>query len=72
VVAVRLSLLPVADACCAYALSRLPSSGQHHFVFWILSTRMMPPVAVAIPMFFIYKDANLLDTYTGLSLFMPS
>ena len=40
----------------AYALSRLPIRGQQHFMGWILSTRMMPPVAVAIPMFFIYKN----------------
>ena len=39
----------------AYALSRLPMRGQQHFMGWILSTRMMPLVAVAIPMFFIYK-----------------
>jgi multiple sugar transport system permease protein len=69
VVAVGSTLLTVAvaDACglCAVtpALSR-PAP----FVFWILSTRMMPPVACRNPMFFIYKGANLLDTYTGLIL----
>jgi len=52
----------------AYALSRMRFRGQHHFVFWILSTRMMPPVAVAIPLFFIYKDFGLLDTYSGVIL----
>ena len=40
----------------AYSLSRIPIKGQQHFMGWILSTRMMPPVAVAIPMFFIYKN----------------
>src|SRR5690606_13585895 len=63
------TLLTVAIATLAsYALSRLRFRGQHHFVFWILSTRMMPPVAIAIPMFFIYKGAGLLDTYTGVIL----
>lgn len=52
----------------AYALSRLRFRAQHHFVFWVLSTRMMPPVAIAIPMFFIYKGFGLLDTYTGIIL----
>ena len=33
---------------------------------WILSTRMMPPVAVAIPMFFIYKNIGLMDTHLGI------
>lgn len=49
----------------AYALSRMPFRGRHHFVFWILSTRMMPPVAVALPMFFFFRWANLIDTYAG-------
>ena len=47
----------------AYALSRLPMRGQQHFMGWILSTRMMPPVAVAIPMFFIYKNIGLMDSF---------
>lgn len=52
----------------SYALSRMSFRGRHHFVAWILSTRMMPPVAVAIPVFFIYKELSLLDTYTGVIL----
>jgi len=52
----------------AYALSRMRIRGQHHFVFYVLSTRMMPPVAIAIPMFFIYKNFGLLDTYIGVVL----
>ena len=67
VVAVGSTILTVVIATLAsYALSRLRFRGQHHFVFWILSTRMMPPVAIAIPMFFIFRDAGLLDTYTGI------
>jgi len=69
IIAVGSTLLTVAIATLAsFALSRLRFRGQHHFVFWILSTRMMPPVAIAIPMFFIYKGAGLLDTYTGVIL----
>jgi multiple sugar transport system permease protein len=52
----------------AYSLSRMQFRGRHQFVNWVLSTRMMPPVAVAIPMFFIYKQFNLLDTYLGVIL----
>lgn len=62
------ALAVVIATLAAYALSRMRFRGQHHFVFWILSTRMMPPVAVAIPMFFIYKDFGLLDTYSGVVL----
>jgi multiple sugar transport system permease protein len=67
IVAVFSTLLAIVIATMAsYALSRMRFNGQHHFVFWILSTRMMPPVAVAIPMFFIYKQFGLLDSYTGI------
>ncbi|TIL50721.1 MAG: carbohydrate ABC transporter permease, partial [Mesorhizobium sp.] len=51
-----------------YALSRMNFHGRHSFVGWVLSTRMMPPVAVAVPMFFIYKNFGLIDTYTGMVL----
>lgn len=69
VVAFFSTILAVAIATlAAYALSRLRFRAQHHFVFWVLSTRMMPPVAIAIPMFFIYKGFGLLDTYTGVIL----
>ncbi len=52
----------------SYALSRMEFRGRRHFINYILSTRMMPPVAVAIPLFFIYKDLGLLDTYLGIVL----
>ena len=69
VIAVLSTGLAVAiSTVAAYALSRMNFRGRHHFVAWVLSTRMMPPVAVAIPMFFIYKDFGLLDTYTGVIL----
>lgn len=52
----------------AYALSRMTFRGRHQFVSFVLSTRMMPPVAVAVPMFFMFKEFRLLDTYTGVIL----
>ena len=69
VVALGSTLLAVAiSVLAAYALSRMDFRGRHAFVGWVLSTRMMPPVAVAIPMFFIYKNFGLLDTYLGVIL----
>lgn len=69
VVASLSTLLAIVVATlAAYALSRMQFRRRHDFVNWVLSTRMMPPVAVAIPMFFIFKQFNLLDTYLGLIL----
>lgn len=58
----------VVATLASYALSRMNFRGRHDFVNWVLSTRMMPPVAVAIPMFFIFKQLSLLDTYIGIIL----
>ncbi|CAH2401762.1 carbohydrate ABC transporter permease [Mesorhizobium escarrei] len=69
VIATLSTVLAVAIATlAAYALSRMNFRGRHSFVGWVLSTRMMPPVAVAVPMFFIYKNFGLIDTYTGMVL----
>ena len=35
-------------------------------LFFILSTRMLPPVVVAIPMFLMYRAVGLVDTHLGL------
>ena len=58
----------VVATLASYALSRMNFRGRHDFVNWVLSTRMMPPVAVAIPLFFIFKQFSLLDTYIGIIL----
>lgn len=46
----------------AYSLARFRTGGQD-FAFWILSTRMFPPVASALPLFLIFRELRLLDTY---------
>ena len=69
VIAVASAFLSVAvSLLAAHALSRMRFRGQRHFVFWVLSTRMLPPVAVAIPMFFMFRQFNLIDTYAGAIL----
>lgn len=69
VVALSSTVLAIAiSTLAAYALSRMNFRGRHSYVNWVLSTRMMPPVAVAIPMFFIYRDTGLMDTYLGVIL----
>ncbi len=51
----------------AYSLARYRIGGDQ-FSFWILSTRMFPPVATALPLFLIFRDLKLLDTYRVLIL----
>jgi multiple sugar transport system permease protein len=52
----------------SYGLSRLPMRGKQHFIFWILSQRFMPPIAVVIPVMFMFRDMGLIDTIAGLVL----
>jgi len=49
----------------AYSISRFRVGGQH-LAFWILSIRMFPPVASAIPLFLLFQKFHMLDTYAAL------
>lgn len=50
----------------AYGFSRFRVKGEADLLFFILSTRMLPPVVVAIPMFLMYRAVGLNDTHFGL------
>jgi len=52
----------------AYALSRLRVWGQQNWIFFVISTRFMPPVAVALPLFLLYREIGWIDTYQGVIL----
>jgi multiple sugar transport system permease protein len=41
-------------------------------LFFILSTRMMPPIAVAIPIYLMYRTVGLSDTRLGMILLYTS
>lgn len=50
----------------AYAFSRFKIAGAGDLMFFILSTRMLPPVVVTIPIFLMYRSIGLFDTQFGL------
>jgi multiple sugar transport system permease protein len=50
----------------AYAFSRFSIPGSGDLLFFILSTRMLPPVVVTIPIFLMYRSVGLYDTQIGL------
>jgi multiple sugar transport system permease protein len=50
----------------AYALSRTRIRGRDHWLFFILSTRMAPPAALALPYFLVFMNIGLLDNIWGL------
>ncbi len=52
----------------AYGFSRFKVPLADDLLFFILSTRMMPPIAVAIPIYLMYRELGLSDTALGMIL----
>lgn len=67
IVAITSTILAVTmGTLTAYGFSRFKMKGEDDLLFFILSTRMLPPVVVAIPMFLMYRVVGLNDTHWGL------
>ena len=73
----RNSLIAAGSACLicivagsfgAYGLVRLRMSQKRKrdLSFWIISTRMMPPIAAAIPFYLMFRQLRLLDNLLSL------
>ena len=56
----------VLGVLAAYGFSRFRVPLKDDLLFFILSTRMMPPIAVAIPIFLMYRELGLSDTRAGM------
>ena len=52
----------------AYGFSRFRVPLADDLLFFILSTRMMPPIAVAVPIYLMYRQLGLSDTALGMIL----
>jgi ABC-type glycerol-3-phosphate transport system permease component len=59
----------------AFGLVNFNLRGAHAIADWILSTRMMPPIAAAVPLFAIFRGLGMLDSvwtlivvYAGFNL----
>jgi sorbitol/mannitol transport system permease protein len=50
----------------AWAMAFSPTKRTRGTLLWMLSTKMMPPVGVLVPIYLIYRDAGLLDSRVGL------
>jgi multiple sugar transport system permease protein len=50
---------------CAYSIARFRTGGDN-LAIWILSQRMLPPVAVVFPVFLVYAFLGWSDTYIGM------
>lgn len=50
---------------CAYSLARYRTGGIH-LGLWIISQRMIPPIAIVFPVFLLFIMIGWVDTYQGL------
>ncbi|MGL4278801.1 MAG: carbohydrate ABC transporter permease [Albidovulum sp.] len=69
VISVGSTLLGLAIAIpAAWSMAFVPGKRTKDLLMWMLSTKMMPAVAVLIPMYLIFQRIGLFDTKTGLVL----
>jgi sorbitol/mannitol transport system permease protein len=67
IIAVGSTLLGLLVAIpAAWSMAFVPAKRTKDVLMWMLSTKMMPPVGVLVPIYLIFRDTGLLDTRTGL------
>ena len=50
----------------AYSMAFHPTHRTRGTLLWMLSTKMLPPVGVLVPIYLLFRTAGLLDTRSGL------
>lgn len=58
----------VAGSMAAFAFSRIPHQRSRGLMFWMVTTRLVPPVAFAIPLYVVIRTLNLFDTRAAVVL----
>jgi len=54
----------------AWAMAFSPTKRTKDILMWMLSTKMMPAVAVLVPIYLLFRDFGLLDTRIGLTVML--
>jgi multiple sugar transport system permease protein len=55
-------------SAAAYALARLRVPGANKILLGVLATQMFPAIVIAIPLFIIYSQLRVIDTYPALAI----
>lgn len=50
----------------AWSMAFVPAKRTKDVLMWMLSTKMLPPVGVLVPIYLIFRDLGILDTSIGL------
>jgi multiple sugar transport system permease protein len=58
----------VFGSMAAYSLAKMKwgRKGKQNLLLWIMGLKIMPPIAVAIPIYLIFIFLKLIDTYLGM------
>jgi sorbitol/mannitol transport system permease protein len=54
----------------AWAMAFAPTRRTRSVLMWMLSTKMLPPVGVLVPIYILYRDFGLLDSLVGLVIIL--
>ena len=52
----------------AYSMAFFETKRTRSTLMWMLSTKMLPPVGVLVPIYLLFRDIGMLDTKLGLSV----
>ena len=63
----NVALVMLVSIPAAYAIARFRVGG-HNFSFWVLSQRMLAPIAVILPLFLLFSRLDLVDKHIALIL----
>lgn len=66
IVTSSVAIVMVLGSLAGYSLARFNIKGKESLFFYVISTRMGPPIAFALPFYLIYQSLGLLDTHIGL------
>ena len=50
----------------AWSMAFAPTKRTKDILMWMLSTKMLPPVGVLVPIYLLFRDLDLLDSRSGL------
>jgi len=71
VISIGSSLLGLLIAIpAAWSMAFVQTKRTKNLLMWMLSTKMLPPVGVLIPIYLVFRDFGLLDTKIGLVIVM--
>ena len=54
----------------AWSMAFVPAKRTKDILMWMLSTKMLPPVGVLVPIYLMFRDFGLLDTRIGLTIML--